>query len=50
MGQLDLEAAWRRHVAIPQARDRRYNTKLTHYRFRFRSVNCHPSESPRAMT
>ena len=31
MGEFDVEAALRRHSAIPQTRDRRYNTKLTHY-------------------
>jgi hypothetical protein len=27
--QFDVEAALRRHVAVPQTRDRRYNSKLT---------------------
>jgi hypothetical protein len=31
VGQFDVEAALRRHVAIPQTRDRRYSIKLTHY-------------------
>ena len=30
-GQFDVEAALRRHLAIPQTRDRRYDTKLIHY-------------------
>jgi hypothetical protein len=29
--QFDVEAALRRHVAIPQTRDRRYNIKLYQY-------------------
>jgi hypothetical protein len=29
--QFDVEAALRRHLAIPQTRDRRYNIKLYHY-------------------
>jgi len=31
MGQFDVEAALRRHLAIPQTRDRRYSIKLTQY-------------------
>ena len=31
MSQFDVEAALRRHLAIPQTRDRRYRIKLTHY-------------------
>jgi hypothetical protein len=30
--QFDVAAALRRHLPIPQTRDRRYKTKLTHYR------------------
>jgi hypothetical protein len=30
--QFDVEADLRRHLAIPQTRDRRYNIKLHHYR------------------
>jgi hypothetical protein len=30
--QFDVEAALRRHLAIPQTRDRRYNIKLCQYR------------------
>jgi hypothetical protein len=34
VGQYDVEAALRRHLAIPQTRDRRYySIKLTHYAF-----------------
>jgi hypothetical protein len=32
VGQFDVEAALRRHLAIPQTRDRRYRIKMTHYR------------------
>jgi len=32
MGQFDVAAALGRHLAIPQTRDRRYNTKLAHDR------------------
>jgi len=31
VGQFDVEAALRRHLAMPQTRDRRYGIKLTHY-------------------
>jgi hypothetical protein len=31
VGQFDVEAALRRHLAIPQTRDRRYSIKLTHH-------------------
>jgi hypothetical protein len=34
VGQFDVEAALRRYLAIPQTRDRRYNTKLTRHLIR----------------
>jgi hypothetical protein len=45
VAQFDVEAALRRHVAIPQTRDRRYNPKLTHYHRRTVCQKLAASES-----